>query len=135
MITQHFFDPRTATLTYVVHDAASQDAVVIDPVLDYEPRGARVWDESARKVAEYLVQHGLKLHYALDTHAHADHLSALPWFKERYGCKTGIGKGITRVQGVFKDFFQLDDAEVPGDGSQWDVLMAEGDDLQSQGLT
>ena len=83
---QHFFDEQTSTLSYVVHDGRS--AVVIDPVRDYDPKSGRTSWSSADKVAAYLDREGLEVPYVIDTHAHADHLTGLPFFKERYGART-----------------------------------------------
>lgn len=124
MKIQHFYDERTGTLSYVVSDDAETTAVVIDPVTDYDARSGRVFHESAEAIARYLDEHGLAVPFALDTHAHADHLSALQFFRERYGSRTVIGAGITTVQRTFKAFFDLGD-EVPGDGSQFDVLLED----------
>lgn len=128
MNVQHVFDPRTSTLTYVVHQG--RDAVVIDPVLDFDPRGGRVFTESADAIEAYLDREGLTLHYALDTHPHADHLSALAHLRRRRGCKTAIGAGITRVQETWKGIFNLPE-EFPTDGRQFDVLLEDGQTLQA----
>lgn len=124
MNIQHFYDQRTGTLSYVVSDDAEKRAVVIDPVMDYEARSGRVYFESAESIAAYLDGRGLAVPFVLDTHAHADHLSALQFFKERYGSRTVIGAGIPAVQRTFKAFFDLGE-EVPGDGSQFDVLLGD----------
>ena len=97
MNIQHFHDPRTGTLTYVVSEEASRTAVVIDPVMDYDASTGRVYFESAETVARYLDERGYSVPYVLDTHAHADHLSGAQFFRERYGARTVIGSGITRV--------------------------------------
>lgn len=124
MKIQHFHDERTGTLSYVVSDDAEATAVVIDPVMDHDLRSGRVFHESAETIAGYLDEHGLAVPFVLDTHAHADHLSALQFFRERYGSRTVIGAGIPAVQRTFKAFFDLGE-EVPGDGSQFDVLLED----------
>jgi glyoxylase-like metal-dependent hydrolase (beta-lactamase superfamily II) len=128
MKIEAFFDERTSTLTYAVHDEVERVAVVIDPVLDFDPASGTTWTGSAERVARYLEREGLSLPYVLDTHAHADHLSALSWFKARFGAKTVIGAEIVKVQAVFRDLFNLGDA-LACDGSQFDVLVADGDRL------
>lgn len=97
MKVQTFFDDRTSTLSYVVHDSAAGVGVVIDPVLDFDPVSGRCWTDSADTIADFLDAEGLTVPYVLDTHAHADHLSALSYFRGRYGAKTVIGAGITTV--------------------------------------
>lgn len=130
MRIQHFHDPRTGTLSYVVSDEVQRTAVVIDPVMDYDARSGRVYFESAEAISTYLDEHGLAVPFVLDTHAHADHLSALQFFKERYGSRTVIGAGIVRVQRTFKAFFDLGDS-VPDDGSQFDVLLEDHEVLDT----
>jgi glyoxylase-like metal-dependent hydrolase (beta-lactamase superfamily II) len=128
MPIEPFFDTRTSTLSYVVHDDASRTAVVIDSVLDFDAPSGRTWTESADRVAHFLDEHRLRVPYVLDTHAHADHLSAMPYFKERFGAKTVIGAHIVDVQKVFREIFNLGDA-LPCDGRQFDVLLADGETL------
>jgi glyoxylase-like metal-dependent hydrolase (beta-lactamase superfamily II) len=135
MRIQHFFDPRTSTLTYVVHDEDAKVGVVIDPVLDYEPRGGRIFHESVEAVAAYVDAQRIELPFALDTHCHADHLSALPWFAERYGSRTVIGAGIVTVQRTFGEIFGFGPADgFAPDGSQWDILLEDGAKLGFGGL-
>jgi glyoxylase-like metal-dependent hydrolase (beta-lactamase superfamily II) len=134
MEIQHFYDQRTSTLTYVVFDAITTDAVVIDPVLDYDPVGSKVWTESVDAVLGFCAAHNLKVHYVLETHAHADHLSGAQKIKERHpGAKTAIGEGITIVQRTFKDVFELP-ADFPTDGRQFDVLLGDGQALHAGSL-
>jgi glyoxylase-like metal-dependent hydrolase (beta-lactamase superfamily II) len=130
-----FFDPRTYTFTYVVYDAETKDAVVIDPVLDYEPVGSKVYCESVEEVSAWIKANGLNLHYILETHAHADHLSGSQNLKLRFpNAKTGIGAQITMVQKLFKSVFGLP-RTFAVDGSQFDVLLREGEPLQAGSLT
>ena len=100
MQIQHFFDPRTSTLTYVVHDG--RVAVVIDPVRNYDPKSARTSWRSSEEVAAYLEREKLTVPYVVDTHAHADHMTGLPFFKERHGAKsvTGARVGEAMATGV-----------------------------------
>ncbi|MCA9549640.1 MAG: MBL fold metallo-hydrolase [Myxococcales bacterium] len=130
MKTKAFFDPRTYTLTYVVWDESSKDAVVIDPVLDYNAIAVRVTTESAEQVAQFIEGEGLNLKMVLETHAHADHLSGSQFLKEKFGAPVGIGANIKTVQGVFKDVFNLGDGFAT-DGSQFDKLIEDGETFKA----
>lgn len=122
-----FYDARTWTLTYVVYDAVSRDAVVIDPVLDYEPKASKTWTESADEVIDFLKANDLNVHYILETHAHADHLSGSQRVKEAFPtAKIAIGERITVVQETFKTVFDLP-ADFPTDGRQFDQLLTDGE--------
>ncbi len=135
MDIQHFYDERTGTLTYVVFDTDSRDAVVIDPVLDYDPVGSRIWTESVQKVLDFVDRKQLKIHFILETHAHADHLSGAQMIKEQHpGACTAIGAHITRVQEIFKAYFDLPD-DFPTDGSQFDRLLEDGETVQAGSLS
>jgi glyoxylase-like metal-dependent hydrolase (beta-lactamase superfamily II) len=126
-----FYDERTSTLTYVVWDAKTRDAVVIDPVMDYEPAGSTTWTESVEKVTSFLDAEGLQLHFVLETHAHADHLSGSQLLKQACpSVKVAIGRRITEVQETFKKIFDLP-AGFPTDGSQFDVLLDDGQVLEA----
>jgi glyoxylase-like metal-dependent hydrolase (beta-lactamase superfamily II) len=127
MEIQHFFDPATSTMTYVVHDTNS--GVVIDPVLDYDPKSARTSLRSAETVAKYIAGKNLVIPYVIDTHAHADHLTAMPFFKMRYRARTVTGKRIGEVQRIFRDIYNLG-AEFPVDGRQFDLLLDEGEEIE-----
>lgn len=122
-----FFDPATFTATYVVHDPASRRAAVIDPVLDFTPRNARTSSKSADAVLAFIAEQGLQLAWLLETHAHADHLSAAHYLRERTGAPVVIGAAITRVQEHFAPLF--DARDVTPDGRQFDRLVGEGDVL------
>lgn len=128
MDVQHFYDERTFTLTYVVYDELARVGVVIDPVQDYDPKSGRTWSESNDRVANFIERRGLRIPYALETHAHADHLSGVPYFKQRYGAKTVIGWRLPRIQALWAKLLHLG-PEFRTDGSQWDVLLADGDEL------
>ncbi|HET9240614.1 MAG TPA: MBL fold metallo-hydrolase [Oligoflexus sp.] len=134
MMTQHvkeFFDQATWTLTYVVYDEQSRDAVIIDPVWDYDPAASRLSSASAEEVAAFVKDKSLKVHYILETHAHADHVSGSQILKGFYPeAKVGIGAHITEVQKVFKGVFDLD-ASFPTDGSQFDILLEENQILKA----
>ena len=127
MHIEPFFDPLTSTLTYVVHDGRS--GVVIDPVRDYDAASGRTSWASAEAVAAYIDGERLAIPYAIDTHAHADHLSGLPFFCERYGAQSVTGARVGEVQRTFRAFYGLPDA-FPVDGSQFDRLVDEGDRLR-----
>lgn len=119
---QAFFDPATATVTYLVSDPATRMAAIIDPVLDYEPKAARTSTQSADAVLA--AAKGLKIEWILETHAHADHLSAADYLRRKLGAKIGIGAQITSVQAAFKPLFGATDV-VP-DGRAFDVLFNDG---------
>lgn len=126
MKIQHFFEEQTSTLSYVVH--AGGDAVVIDPVRDYDPNSGRTAWTSAERIAAYIDAEGLRVHYVIDTHAHADHLTGLTFFRARYGARSVTGARMGDIQAMFRDFYHLD-PDFPVDASQFDVLVDEGDRL------
>lgn len=127
MKIEHFYDARTNTLSYLVHDEATRDALVIDPVLDYEPVGSRVFEESAATIAARIRALDLRLGLLLETHAHADHLSGSQTLKRWFpGVPVAIGAAITEVQTVFRDIFDLG-PEFRVDGSQFDRLLHDGE--------
>jgi len=125
---QHFFDPRTSTLTYVVFDSDSATGVVVDPVLDFDPKSARTSQVTMEPVCRFIEERRLSIPYALDTHAHADHMTALPCFKQRYGSTTVIGRSIVEVQELFADLYNLG-PDFALDGSQYDLLVGDGDTI------
>jgi glyoxylase-like metal-dependent hydrolase (beta-lactamase superfamily II) len=125
---QASFDRATATASYLVSDPASQAAAVIDPVLDYEPRGARISTASADNILEAARRQDLQLRYVLETHAHADHLSAADYIRRQTGAKVVIGAHIAEVQQTFIPRFEAYD--VTPDGSVFDRLVNEGDRLE-----
>ena len=128
-----FFDDQTNTITYLVWDPASREAAVIDPVLDYDPADGTVDTRSAERVLEAAAEQGLKITRVLETHAHADHLSAAPLFKAKTGAKIGIGAKIRDVQKVFRPMFCAEDLKV--DGSDFDLLLDDGDRVAIGQLT
>jgi len=129
-----FFDPRTFTLTYVVSDPDTRDAVVIDPVLDYEPANGTTWTESVDAVSAYITREQLRVHYVLETHAHADHLSSSQLLRRRFDAKVAIGERIREVQTTFQPIFDLP-STVPTDGSQFDRLLRDGEVLRAGSLS
>ncbi len=133
MDIEAFFDEATYTLTYVVHDPATRDAIVIDPVLDYDALASATSTESVDRVTAFVKQHGLRLHYVLETHAHADHLSGSQLLKRRFDAKIAIGARITEVQSTFKNVFDLP-ATFRTDGSQFDRLLDDGETFAAGSL-
>ena len=120
------FDPATWTVTYVVDNGPGSECAIVDSVLDYDPKSGRTHHASADRVIGYVRANDLKVHWILETHAHADHLSAAPYLRDQLGGQIGIGGNITTVQRVFKGVFNLE----PGfrqDGSQFDHLFQEGE--------
>ena len=128
-----FFDPQTWTYTYVVYESKGSACIVIDSVLNYDPKSGRTKTESADEVIAFIKENRLQLDWILETHAHADHLTAAPYIQEKLGGKIAIGDHITTVQGVFKGVFNLDDVAV--DGSQFDALIKEGESVRFGNLS
>jgi glyoxylase-like metal-dependent hydrolase (beta-lactamase superfamily II) len=122
---QAFFDEATQTVSYLVADPASRKAAVIDPVLDYDHRTGKAAVRSADAVLEAAAQRGLQIEWVLETHAHADHLSAAPYLRSKTGAKVGIGEHIREVQTIFRPVFNLND--VSEDGSEFDRLFKNGE--------
>ncbi|MDO9017288.1 MAG: MBL fold metallo-hydrolase [Deltaproteobacteria bacterium] len=133
MKIQEFYDPKTFTLTFVAYDEATHDAVVIDPVLDYEPGPSQTSTASVDAVSRFIEREALTLRYVLETHAHADHLSGSQLLKQRHGARVAIGARITEVQETFRGIFDLG-PEFRADGSQFDRLLADGETLQAGSL-
>jgi glyoxylase-like metal-dependent hydrolase (beta-lactamase superfamily II) len=128
------FDDRTSTLTYIVYDPDSRDAVVIDPVLDYDAASGATWRDSVEKVVAFLNENKLKLRYVLETHAHADHLSGSQLLRE--ACpehQLAIGERIREVQQAFRGVFALPES-FPTDGSQFGRLLKDGDIVDAGSL-
>lgn len=126
------FDEATHTVSYVVWDPATRRAAIIDPVLDYDHRTGRVSHRSADDLLGFVADQGLSVDWVLETHAHADHLSAAPYLKEKTGAPIGIGARITEVQRTFAPVFGLDD--VSGDGREFDRLFRDGETIALGGL-
>lgn len=124
-MVEAFFDQATNTVSYLVTDPATRQAVFIDPVLDYDHPSGKVSTESAERMLEAARQAGVTITRILETHAHADHLSAAPFLKEHTGAPICIGKYICKVQNIFKPVFNLDN--ISGDGSEFDELLSDGD--------
>jgi glyoxylase-like metal-dependent hydrolase (beta-lactamase superfamily II) len=127
------FDTATSTVTYVVYEKPGSACAIIDSVLDYDPKSGRTKHTSADKVVDFVKTNQLKVEWILETHAHADHLSAAPYLKEQLGGKTAIGDHIGGVQKVFKGIFNME-ADFKADGSQFDHLFKDGESIPVGGL-
>jgi glyoxylase-like metal-dependent hydrolase (beta-lactamase superfamily II) len=121
-----FFDEATFTISYVVSDPATKKAAIVDSVLDYDPKSGRTTTDSADAVIAYVREQGLDVDWILETHVHADHLSAAPYLKEQLGGSLAIGRNITVVQNVFGKVFNAG-TEFERDGSQFDHLFEDGE--------
>jgi len=122
---QAFHDEATFTVTYVISDPATRRAAIVDPVLDFDPASARTSTASADRVIAYVEDEGFEVDWILETHVHADHLTAAPYLHERLGGSTAIGSNVSTVQAIFKRIFNLGDLAT--DGSQFDHLFTDGD--------
>jgi glyoxylase-like metal-dependent hydrolase (beta-lactamase superfamily II) len=121
-----FFDEATHTVSYVVHDPVTARAAVIDSVLDYDAASGRTGFESADRIVDYVAEKQLTVDWVIETHAHADHLSAAPYLQGKLGGKLAIGRDIIQVQEVFGKIFNAG-TDFERDGSQFDVLFDDGD--------
>ncbi|WP_206955469.1 MBL fold metallo-hydrolase [Trinickia acidisoli] len=124
-----FFDTATSTFTYVVHAGDGTPAAVIDSVLDYDPKSGRTSTASSERVVAFVREHRLQVQWLLETHAHADHLSAAQYLKQQLGGKIGIGEQIRAVQHKFKGVFNLG-ADVSEDGTQFDHLFKDDETFE-----
>lgn len=129
-----FFDPQTYTISYVVWDAQSREAAIIDSVLDYDPASGRTQTVSADQLIAFTKSQELSIAWILETHVHADHLSAAPYLQEQLGGKIGIGEHVTRVQNVFGDLFNAGTA-FSREGAQFDHLFSDDEHFQIGALT
>jgi glyoxylase-like metal-dependent hydrolase (beta-lactamase superfamily II) len=121
---QAFFDNATNTVTYLVTDPATKRAAIIDPVLDFDPATGKADVAGVRRVLDAAHEAGAQVEWVLETHAHADHLTAAPYVKAITGAKIGIGEHIRKVQTIFRPVFNI---EVSGDGAEFDHLFADGE--------
>lgn len=133
-LIKDFFDPETWTYTYVVYEADSSPCVVIDSVLNYDPKSGRTQTRSADEVIAFIKAHQLTVSWILETHAHADHFSAAAYLKERLGGQIVIGDAITKVQTVFKGVFHLGE-DFETNGAQFDRLIKDGESLSFGNLS
>ncbi|MBV1834724.1 MBL fold metallo-hydrolase [Novacetimonas pomaceti] len=125
-VVKTFFDRVTFTATHVVHDPATRAAAIIDSVMEYDPAAGRTGHHLAQEIVDYVRAHDLKLEWLLETHVHADHLSAAPWIQEQLGGKLAIGADIVRVQDIFGKLFNAG-TRFARDGSQFDHLFHDGE--------
>ena len=132
-VVKTFFDEATFTATHVIHDPDSLSAAIVDSVMDFDQPSGRTSFSSAERVIAYARANGLRIEWILETHAHADHLSAAPYLQERLGGKLAIGKEIVAVQNVFGKVFN-EGTEFARDGSQFDRLLEDGDTFTLGGL-
>ena len=123
---ESFFDEATSTVSYIVFDPATLACAVVDSVLDYDPKSGRTSTASADRIIARVRELGARLEWILETHVHADHLSAAPWIKRQLGGKVGIGEHIVTVQQVFGKLFNAG-TEFERDGSQFDHLFRDGE--------
>ncbi len=134
MQVQTFFDDNTFTLTHVIYDENTGDAVLFDPVLDLDNIAWKTHQTSLTKLDKFIAEKKLKLHYVIDTHVHADHLSGIQYLKEKYQAPIVINHAICIVQETFKALFNFGD-DFKTDGSQFDVLVKDGDKLNAGSFT
>ncbi len=127
-LIKDFFDPETWTYTYIVYEGDGAPCAIIDSVLNYDPKSGRTSTKSADQVIAFVQDHQLQTSWILETHAHADHLTAAPYLQTHLGGKLVIGDHITSVQAVFKGVFNLDD-RFQADGAQFDHLLKDGESL------
>lgn len=129
-----FYDAATSTITYVVADAETRHAAIVDSVLDFDPKSGRTRTKSADDVIAYITSRGLSVDWLLETHAHADHLTAAPYLKEKLGGRIAIGEHIKTVQQTFKKVFNAE-AAFATDGRQFDHLFKDGETFRIGSLT
>jgi glyoxylase-like metal-dependent hydrolase (beta-lactamase superfamily II) len=133
-VTIHpFFDRATWTVSYVVADPASRSAAVIDPVLDFDMKSGHTSTASADRILDHIRQQGLQVEWILETHAHADHLSAARYLQQQAGGRVAIGENIRQVQATFRKLYNLERSFLP-DGSQFDHLFREGETFMIGGV-
>ncbi|GGF03406.1 MBL fold metallo-hydrolase [Stappia taiwanensis] len=129
-----FFDPQTNTISYVVKDPGSNACAIVDSVMDIDYASGRLSHASADRIIEHVTREGLTTEWLIETHVHADHLSAAPYLQEKLGGKLGIGENITIVQDTFGKVFN-EGTEFQRDGSQFDKLFTDGDTYTVGGMT
>ncbi|MBU1621569.1 MAG: MBL fold metallo-hydrolase [Gammaproteobacteria bacterium] len=126
-VVHAFFEPQSFTYSYLVWDPLSKEAVVIDPVLEYDAASGRTSTSFAQQIVDQVKAHHLRVQWLLETHVHADHLSAAPFLKQQLGGRIAIGSRITEVQQLFGQVFNLKDLKT--DGSAFDKLFADGENF------
>jgi glyoxylase-like metal-dependent hydrolase (beta-lactamase superfamily II) len=133
LVIHSFFDEHTNTVSYLVADAASKLAVVVDPVLNYDHKSGEANVTSADAILAKAAADGMKIEWVLETHVHADHLSGAPYIKLKTGAKVAIGEHIRDVQQIFRPIFNAMD--VSGTGAEFDVLLKDGDEFEVGAMT
>ena len=133
MQVKTFFDEQTFTLTHLAYDENTSDAILFDPVLDLDNIAWKTHESSLHKLDDFIEKNKLKLHYVIDTHVHADHLSGMQYLKEKYKVPIVINQAIGIVQQTFKELFNLG-SDFKTDGSQFDILVSDGDTLDAGSL-
>lgn len=123
-----FWEETTGSWQYVFHDPATMKGAVVDPVLDFDPQAAAITHESADAILDYIAQTGIEIVWILDTHPHADHLSAAAYLKEKLGAPQSIGEKVTEVQKLWKGIYNFGD-DFDTTGAAWDKLWADGDEF------
>jgi uncharacterized protein (TIGR01244 family) len=131
-IVEGFFDQRTSSVQYVVSDPKTRTCAIIDPVLDFEEKSGSTATSSADAILAHIERQGLSVAWILDTHLHADHLSAAHYLKAKTGAPMGIGAEAVEVQKIWRDIYNLPD--LPTDGSQWDKLFTNGEHFKVGGI-
>jgi glyoxylase-like metal-dependent hydrolase (beta-lactamase superfamily II) len=134
MKIKKFFDPETNSFTYVVSCEDTNRSILIDPVMNFVAASGKVSSRAASEVLDYMTTEGLALDYIFETHVHADHISATPYFKDKLGGKSAISAGVVVVQDTFGEVFN-EGPDFKRDGSQFDVLMEDGDEFSFGNLT
>ncbi len=129
MQVEGFFDPATFTVSYLILDRDSGQCALVDSVLDYDPKSGRTRTDSADRLAARVRDLGATVQWILETHVHADHLTAAPYLQQRLGGRIAIGQQIATVQKVFGNLFNAE-ATMPRDGSQFDVLLSDGEQFR-----
>lgn len=129
-----FFDDNTFTVSYVVADPQSRACAVIDSVLDFDQASGRTSRRSADTIIRFIAERSLQVEWVLETHVHADHLSAAPYIRQQTGGRLGIGSAVTEVQDAFVRVFNIT-ADLPCDGRQFDHLFGDGEQFRIGGLT
>lgn len=129
-----FFDPHTCTITYVVAEPEGKHAAIVDSVLDFDAASGRTTTGTADKLIAFVKEQGLVIDWILETHAHADHLTAAPYLQEILGGRIAIGAGIVDVQQVFAALYNIEDV-VSGDGGEFDRLLADGERIEIGAMT
>jgi len=121
-----FFDETTFTVSYIVSDPETRQCAIVDPVLDFDAASGRTATHSADKIIDYVISEELHVEWILETHIHADHMTAAPYLKQKLGGKTGVSDQVPLIQQTFSEVFHVE-PEFSCDGSQFDKLFAEGE--------